>query len=80
MTKLKDLRKIMQEQGLDAYIIPSNDEFMNEYVPVYSRRLEWLTGFTGSAGMAVILHDKAIFFTDGRYTLQASKQLPEGEY
>jgi len=74
------LRAEMEKCGLDAYIIPSGDEFMNEYVPPYARRLEWLTGFTGSAGMAIVIADKAAFFTDGRYTLQASSQLPEGQY
>ena len=70
----------MLKHSLDAVIVPSNDEFMNEYVPQYARKLEWITGFSGSAGTAIILKDKAVFFTDGRYILQASQQLPEGKY
>lgn len=70
----------MQANKLSAYIVPSGDEFMNEYVPAYARRLEFLTCFTGSAGMAIILENKAAFFTDGRYILQAASQLPKGEY
>lgn len=72
---LKDLRVELGKQGADGFIIPSQDAYMNEYVPPTYRRLEWLTGFTGSAGIAVVLHKKAVFFTDGRYTLQARKQL-----
>lgn len=79
-TRLSALRAQMEVSKLNAYIVPSGDEFMNEYVPPYARRLEWLTGFTGSAGMAIVLENKAAFFTDGRYTLQAAGQLPEGEY
>lgn len=78
--RLISLRKAMKEDGLGAYIIPSSDEFMNEYVPPYARRLEWLTGFSGSAGAAIVLENKAAFFTDGRYTLQAVSELPKGEY
>ncbi len=78
--KLSELRDTMKVKGIGCFIIPSNDEFMNEYVPGYARRLEFLTGFTGSAGMAVVTQEKAAFFTDGRYTLQATQQLPEGEY
>jgi len=78
--RISALRTQMEKIGLDAYIVPSGDEFMNEYVPPYARRLEWLTGFTGSSGVAVVLSGKAAFFTDGRYTLQASSQLPEGQY
>lgn len=78
--RLTQLRKAIQDSGLDGFAIPSNDEFMNEYVPDYDRRLEWLTGFSGSAGMAFVLKNKAVFFTDGRYMLQAAEQLPKGEY
>ncbi|MCH2038453.1 MAG: aminopeptidase P family N-terminal domain-containing protein [Rickettsiales bacterium] len=69
------IRKTFSELNISGYIIPSNDEFMSEYVPEHSKRLEYVTGFTGSAGVAVILEKKAAFFTDGRYTLQAKQQL-----
>lgn len=78
--KLSILRTAMAKAGVAAAIIPSNDEFMNEYVPAYARRLEWLTGFSGSAGMALVLEDRAAFFTDGRYMLQAAQQLPQNQY
>ena len=74
--KLAALRALMQEQNIDAYLQPVHDEYMNEYPPACARRIEWLTGFTGSAGMAAVLIDKAAFFTDGRYTLQAKAQVP----
>ena len=78
--RLSQLQKQMRANGVAAYIAPSNDEFMNEYVPHHARRLQWLTGFSGSAGTAVILQKKAVFFTDGRYILQSKKELPKGEY
>lgn len=73
--KLEALRAKLREMSLKGFIIPNNDEFQNEYLPASAKRLEWLTGFTGSAGTAVITEDSAAFFTDGRYTLQASAQL-----
>ena len=56
------------------FIIPRADEHLSEYVPASAERLAWLTGFTGSAGMAVVLPDKAAAFTDGRYALQLASQ------
>lgn len=73
--RLHALRAALAAQSLDGFILPVNDEFLGEYVPDSAKRLEWLTGFSGSAGMAVILKDKAAFFTDGRYTLQAEQQV-----
>ncbi len=72
---LKLLQNALHEHGLDGFMLPVNDEFMGEYIPDSAKRLEFITGFSGSAGMAVILKDKAAFFTDGRYTLQAEKQI-----
>src|ERR1700691_357112 len=69
------LRKYLSQKKLDGFILPVNDEFMGEYVPASAKRLTWLTGFTGSAGMAVALKNKAAFFTDGRYTLQAEAEV-----
>lgn len=76
MNKLKALRRLMEQQGLSALLIPRTDEFQGEYIASYSQRLAWLTGFTGSAGFAVITKEKAAFFTDGRYILQAKEELP----
>ena len=59
---------------MDGFIIPRADEHLSEYVPTSAERLAWLTGFTGSAGMAVVLPDRAAAFTDGRYVLQLAAQ------
>ena len=68
------LRARMKEEGLDAFLVPHADEHQNEYLPERAERLAWLTGFTGSAGAAIILDDSAQVFTDGRYTLQVRAQ------
>jgi len=73
--RLGDLRERMATHNVDAYLVPRTDEFQGEYVAPYAERLAWLTGFTGSAGFAVATKDKAAFFTDGRYTLQAQLQV-----
>ncbi|CZF84870.1 Xaa-Pro dipeptidase [Grimontia celer] len=71
------LRRWLEEQALDALIIPHEDEFLGEYIPEHNERLHWATGFTGSAGAAVIARDKAAMFVDGRYTVQVRKQVPD---
>ncbi|MBI1274045.1 MAG: M24 family metallopeptidase [Alphaproteobacteria bacterium] len=76
--RLQALRAVLAEGGLDGFIVPMTDEYMNEYVPPSARRIEFMTGFTGSAGMLIVMKQKAAFFTDGRYTLQAARQLPHG--
>ncbi len=68
------IRKAMEAQGLDGFLIPHEDEHQNEYLPEANDRLAWATGFTGSAGAAVILKDRAAVFADGRYTLQVAEQ------
>jgi Xaa-Pro aminopeptidase len=69
------LRAELKRRHLDGFIIPRADEHQNEYVPASAERLLWLTGFSGSAGLAVVLMDKAAIFVDGRYTLQAPEQV-----
>ncbi len=69
------LRAKLKEIALDGFIVPRADEHQGEYVPKSSERLAWLTGFTGSAGTAVVLADKAAIFVDGRYTLQVREQV-----
>ena len=69
------LRAELKRNGLDGFVIPRADEHQNEYVPACAGRLPWLTGFAGSAGMAIVLHDKAAIFVDGRYTLQVREQI-----
>src|SRR6516162_5867237 len=69
------IRRAMAKQGLDGFIVPHEDEHQNEYLPAANDRLAWATGFTGSAGAAVLFRDKAALFVDGRYTLQARDQV-----
>lgn len=74
--RLDALRAELKRQGLTGFLVPRADEHQGEYVPPRARRLAWLTGFTGSAGIAVVLADSAAVFTDGRYTLQVRDQVP----
>ncbi|HVB14920.1 MAG TPA: aminopeptidase P family protein [Stellaceae bacterium] len=69
------LQETLKAHRLDGFIVPRADEHQGEYVPVCGQRLAWLTGFTGSAGMAVVLAGRAALFVDGRYTLQAAAQV-----
>jgi Xaa-Pro aminopeptidase len=69
------LRRELAARGLDGFIVPRADEHQGEYVPPCGQRLAWLTGFTGSAGLAIVLRDRAALFVDGRYTLQAAAQV-----
>ena len=71
------IRKAMASQGVDALLVPHEDEHQNEYLPAANDRLAWATGFTGSAGAAVIFQDKAAVFVDGRYTLQVRDQVDQ---
>ncbi len=69
------LQKQLKRQKLDGFVVPRTDEYQGEYVPPSAERLAWLTGFTGSAGTAVVLRDKAALFVDGRYTIQAAAEV-----
>lgn len=71
---LPALRAELVRQGLDGFIVPRADEHLGEYVPASAERLTFLTGFTGSAGLAAVLAHKAAAFTDGRYVLQLAQQ------
>jgi Xaa-Pro aminopeptidase len=68
------IREWLVQHNLSAFIIPHEDEYLGEYIPLHNERLAWATGFTGSAGVAVVTLDKAALFVDGRYTVQVSKQ------
>jgi Xaa-Pro aminopeptidase len=78
--RLMLLREKLAEQGLAGFIVPRADEHQGEYVPLCGQRLAWLTGFTGSAGMAAVLKERAAIFVDGRYTLQAGAQVDAKAY
>ena len=76
--RLKELRRLMAAAKLDAYLVPRADEFQGEYVPESAARLKFITGFTGSAGLAVIGKKTATLFADGRYTVQARAEVEPG--
>ncbi len=80
MNKLQALRQQLEDHQLDGYLIPMSDAFGSEYLPEEARRLQYVTGFTGSAGFAIVLKDKAAFFTDGRYTIQARNQVSTADF
>jgi Xaa-Pro aminopeptidase len=73
--RLSALREELARRNLTGFVIPRADQQQNEYVAPSEERLAWLTGFTGSAGLAVVLAGEAAVFVDGRYTLQAAKQV-----
>jgi len=75
--KLSALRTEISAAGLDGFLVPMADEYQSEYVPAFAQRVAYLSGFTGSAGFIAVLKDKAAFFTDSRYTLQAAQQVPQ---
>lgn len=75
--RLSRFRAELDRRGLDGFVVPRADQHQGEYVPLNAQRLLWLTGFTGSAGTAVVLKTRAAIFVDGRYTLQVRSQVPE---
>ena len=76
--RLAALRAELAARGVDGFLVPRADEHQGEYVPKRAERLAWLTGFTGSAGLAAVLRTKAAVFVDGRYTLQVRNQTDTG--
>jgi Xaa-Pro aminopeptidase len=73
--RIARLRELMAKARIDALLVPHGDEYANEYLPACAERLAFVTGFTGSAGTAVVAHDSAALFVDGRYILQAPRQV-----
>lgn len=73
--RVKLLRQWLADNGLDGFLVPRADEHQGEYVADRSARLKWLTGFSGSAGVALVLRDRAFMFVDGRYTLQVRHEV-----
>ena len=74
--RLAALRAELIDRDLHGFIVPLSDENYTEFVPLRAHRLAWLTGFTGSAGVAIVLAEHAALFVDGRYTLQVRDQVP----
>lgn len=77
--RIKQLREKMKEKGIKAYIVPTFDPHQSEYLADYYMTRVWISGFTGSAGTVVVTEDKAILWTDGRYFIQAEKELASSE-
>ena len=73
--RITALREVMAEKKIDAYLVPTDDFHASEYVGEYFKCRKYITGFTGSAGRAVIMQDMAGLWTDGRYFIQAAAQL-----
>lgn len=78
--RVDKLRKVMKDKGIDAYIVPTADPHQSEYVADYYKGRTWISGFTGSAGTVVITADKALLWTDGRYFIQAEKELQNSQF
>ncbi|MFZ1151463.1 MAG: aminopeptidase P family N-terminal domain-containing protein, partial [Xanthobacteraceae bacterium] len=78
--RLAALRTELKRRGLDGFIVPRADRYQNEYVPPRAERLAWLTGFTGSAGVAIVLADRAAIFVDGRYLVQVREEVDSAAF
>ena len=75
LKRIRQIKELYEKKSCNGYILSTFDEYLNEYVPEESQRLKWLTGFRGSNGLVLLIDDKRLFFTDGRYTSQAKKEL-----
>jgi Xaa-Pro aminopeptidase len=75
--RIHSLRALFPQMGIDAFLVPEADEHQGSWLPAHSRRLAWLTGFTGSAGTAIVARERAWLFVDGRYILQAEGEVDE---
>ena len=73
--RVKALRAELKKRGLDGFVVPRADRQQNEYLPASEERLAWLTGFTGSAGVAIVLAARAVIFVDGRYMVQVREEV-----
>ena len=74
MNNLNKLKNLLIEKNIDAYLVPKNDYFFNEFIKTSNDRLRYVSNFTRSAGTALILHKKNYLFVDGRYTFQAKQE------
>lgn len=78
--RLEALRQILKQEGLEGYFQPYGDAYQNHFLPPSEERLAWLSGFTGSAGFAVVLMESAVVMSDGRYRVQLKKQIDSALY
>lgn len=78
--RIEKLRKLMKDRNIDAYIVPTSDPHQSEYISDYYKTREFISGFTGSSGTALITMDEALLWTDSRYFLQASEELKAGSF
>lgn len=78
--RVDKLRELMYERDIEAYIIPTSDPHQSEYLADYYKTREYISGFTGSAGTAVVTRDKAGLWTDGRYFIQAEDELKNSPF
>ena len=78
--RLQELRKLMKERNLSAFIFPSTDPHQGEYIPDHWKGREWISGFNGSAGIAVVTQKSAALWTDSRYFIAAAEQLKGTDY
>ncbi len=79
-SRLDAIREHMDKHSIDAYIVPSADEYLGEYIPERNRRLQWVSGFSGSAGMVIVLKEQAAIFVDGRYRVQVRDQVSTEDF
>ena len=73
--RINELRQLMKKRQIDAYVVPTSDPHQSEYLADFYKTREYITGFTGSAGLAVITKNEAGLWTDGRYFIQAENEL-----
>src|SRR6516165_11303373 len=77
LARVVALRAELKRRGLDGFVVPRADRQQNEYLPASEERLAWLTGFTGSAGAAIVLAERAAVFVDGRYSVQVREEVDD---
>ena len=77
--RINELRQLMKKRQIDAYVVPTSDPHQSEYLADFYKTREYITGFTGSAGLAVITKNEAGLWTDGRYFIQAENELKNSE-
>jgi Xaa-Pro aminopeptidase len=75
-SRLIAVRELMAAANYDALVVPRADEYLGEYIPEHNERLRWISGFTGSAGIVLVLRERAAIFVDGRYTVQVRSEVP----